>query len=84
MTRADLHHLVDELPEASLEAAARYLERAQDPMLAVLDAAPPDDEPYTDEERAAVTAGRAAHRRGEGVLLEDLLAELDAGDAAVG
>jgi hypothetical protein len=83
MTRAELHRLVDELPDASLEAAARYLDRAQDPTLAVLDAAPPDDEPYTDEERAAVEAGRAAYRRGEGVLLEDLMAELDAGNAAV-
>ena len=50
MTRADLHRLVDELPEASLEPAAVLLERAQDPAIARLEAAPWDDEPFTDEE----------------------------------
>jgi hypothetical protein len=52
MTRADLHRLVDELPEASLDPVAHVLERAKDPVLAMLDAAPWDDEPYTEEERA--------------------------------
>lgn len=53
-TREDLHHLVDELPEASLEPAARWLTRAMDPMVAILDAAPLDYEPLTEEERAAI------------------------------
>ncbi|MGH7763655.1 MAG: hypothetical protein ACREOM_04475 [Candidatus Dormibacteraceae bacterium] len=53
MTRAELHKLVDALPEAAVEAAGLLLTRAaQDPMIAVLDVAPLDDEPYTDEERA--------------------------------
>jgi hypothetical protein len=54
MTRVDLHRLVDELPEASLEPAAVLLERARDPAIARLEAAPWDDEPFTDEERRAV------------------------------
>ena len=54
MTRAELHRLVDELPEASLGPAARLLERARDPVVATLDASPWDDEPYTQGERAAV------------------------------
>jgi hypothetical protein len=54
MTRADLHRLVDELPEASLEPAAVLLERAKDPAEARLEAASWDDEPFTEEERRAV------------------------------
>jgi hypothetical protein len=84
MTRAELHRLVDALPDASLETAALLLQRAQNPVLARLDAAPWDDEPYTDEERAEDDAAFAAYQRGEGTPLEDLMAELDADDAAVG
>jgi len=47
MTIVDLHPLVDELPEASLEPVGH-------PVLAVLDAAPWDDEPYTADQQAAV------------------------------
>ena len=54
MTKAELHQLVDRLPYASLDAAAVLLERAQDPTLAHLLAAPYDDEPETDDERAVV------------------------------
>lgn len=58
MTKADLHRLVDELPEASVEVAAVYLERAKDPELARLGAIAWDDEPVTPEEQAAVAAAR--------------------------
>jgi hypothetical protein len=55
MTKADLYRLVDDLPESSVDAAALLLRRAaDDPMLAVLDASPVDDEAYTDEQRATV------------------------------
>jgi hypothetical protein len=56
MTKADLHRLVDALPEESVVAAGALLARAQDPVLAKLDAAPDDDEPYTDAQRRAVEA----------------------------
>jgi len=82
MIRADLHRLVDELPDASVDAAGRLLERAQDPMLAVLDAAPADDEPLTSEDIAAIEDGEAAYRRGESVPLGQVMAELDARDTA--
>lgn len=84
MTRAELHRLVDALPEASLEPAAVLLERAQDPVVARLEAAPWDDEPTTPEEEAEVAEAVAALRRGEGIPLQDLIAELDARDAAIG
>jgi hypothetical protein len=47
MTMVDLHPLVDELPEASLEPVGH-------PVRTVLGAAPWDDEPYTADQRAAV------------------------------
>jgi hypothetical protein len=58
VTRRDLHRLVDELPESAVDAAARLLERERDPMVAVLDAAPLDDEPLTDGDLRAIEAVR--------------------------
>lgn len=78
MTRAELHRLVDELPDESVDAAGILLRRAKDPVVAAFEAAPVDDEPYTDEEHAASANGWAAYRRGEGVKLSELREELDA------
>lgn len=47
MTKAELHRLVD------------ALRRAQDPVVAKLDAAPFDDEGLTDEDRRAIQDSRA-------------------------
>lgn len=77
VTRADLHRLVDELPDASMEAAALWLNRVRDPMIARLETAPPDDEPFTGEERRQVYAALLRLDAGEAVPLEELLAELD-------
>jgi hypothetical protein len=71
MTRADLHRLVDQLPEESIEPTAVVLERARDPLWAVLQAAPPDDEPVTPEDIAAVEEGRTQ----TGLSLEEFRAE---------
>jgi hypothetical protein len=79
-TRDDLHHLGDELPDHSIEAAALWLVRVRDPMIARLETAPPDDEPFTEEERQAVERAREAFDRGEGIPLEQLMAELDEAD----
>ncbi|MCO5316353.1 MAG: hypothetical protein M9938_09365 [Solirubrobacterales bacterium] len=62
MTKTELHRLVDQLPEDSLAAVATMLERAQDPVIAKLDAAPIDDEELTEADRAAAEA--AASERG--------------------
>lgn len=59
MTKTELHRLVDELPDESLEAVGRLLERAQDPVIAQLDAAPLDDEPLTEDEIADVRAAQS-------------------------
>ena len=55
MTKADLHRIVDELPDASVEVAGALLRRAaEEPEAAQLLMAPWDDEPVTEEEQAAV------------------------------
>ncbi len=78
MTRADLHRLVDELPDESVDAAVVLLTRAKDPVLAALEAAPFDDEPETEEERRAVADAHAERKRGiELAPLESVLAEFD-------
>lgn len=78
MTRAELHRLVDELPEESMDAAEVLLIRAKDPVVATLEAAPFDDEPYTGEDRAASEEGWAAYRRGEAINVAELRAESEA------
>jgi hypothetical protein len=77
MTRAELHRLVDELPDESIDAAAILLTRAKDPMVAALEAVPPDDEPYTAEDRLASEEGWAAYQRGEAISIAELRAEPD-------
>lgn len=55
MTRAELHRIVDELPEASVDVAGALLRRAaEEPEVAQLLMAPWDDEPVTEEEQVAV------------------------------
>lgn len=58
MTRTELHRLVDALPAESLPAAAILLQRAQDPVVAKLDAASYDDEELPDEDLRAVKEAR--------------------------
>jgi hypothetical protein len=71
MTRADLHRLVDELPEASIDPTAVVLERARNPLWATLQAAPPDEEPVTAEDIKAIDEGRAQ----PGISIEEFRAE---------
>ena len=63
MPKADRHRLIDERPDDALDSAALLLQRATDPMIRVLNAAPLDDEPFTDEERDAVKRAREALER---------------------
>lgn len=75
MTKAELHRLVDELPDESLAAAAVLLRRAQDPAAAKLDAASYDDEHLTDEDLGAIKEARSE----PGVSWSDAEADLNAG-----
>jgi hypothetical protein len=74
-----LHLLVDTLPEREEQTAARLLELlhlAGDPLLRALLDAPEDDEPESDQERAAVAEGWAALRSGDVVSDHELRREL--------
>ncbi len=75
-----LHRLVDELPEAELPAAKRYLEYLRnvgaDPVLRSLMEAPVDDEPLTPEEEAAVAEAYEDLRCGRTVTMEEVKREL--------
>jgi hypothetical protein len=77
-TREALYRLIDELPEDELPEAERYLKALQidDPLIRALELAPWDDEPETEEERAAVQEAREALARGEVLTTEELRQEL--------
>jgi hypothetical protein len=79
-TKEKLHQLVDALPEPVLAEAEHLLQdlrlRAVDPFLRALAAAPEDDEPETEEERAAIAEARAAIARGEVEPWEQVRADL--------
>lgn len=64
--RERLRRIVDELPESDAEQILRAVERwRDDPVSRALAAAPFDDEPETDDERAAVQEARDEVERGD-------------------
>jgi hypothetical protein len=75
VTKADLHALIDALPDESIDSVGALLRRAQDPVAAKFDAALYDDEPLTAEERFAVQNALAEPR----APWEQAVRELDAG-----
>ena len=58
-----------------MDAAGVLLTRAKDPVVAAFEAAPMDDEPYTDEDRTASDEGWDAYQRGEAIKVSQLRAE---------
>jgi len=71
-----LHELVDRLPDSQTETALRVLAAlAADPVTLSLLTAPPDDEPYTEEDRRRDEEAMAALERGESIAHEDVLKE---------
>jgi hypothetical protein len=73
VTKAELHRIVDELPDSSLDVAGELLRRAaEEPELARLLVAPWDDEPVSEDEQAAV---REALKE-PGIPLEQVRQEL--------
>jgi hypothetical protein len=80
----ELHHLVDQLAEEDAIEALAYIRQMlhihsgsfdNDPLGAALADAPIDDEPETDEERAAVARAKAELTRGEGVPAAEVFRE---------
>ncbi len=76
VTKQDLHQLIDEIPEAEHQAAAKYLGRlrdlANDPVYQTFMNAPIDDEPLTEADIAAIEAAEAEIARGASYSLEDI------------
>lgn len=73
-TREKLHRLVDELSEAELATTLRIVEtQRHDPMLQALANAPEDDEPWTDDDEAAVAESRADFAAGRTLSHEEML-----------
>ena len=78
-TRETLHKLIDRLPKSEWEAVYRVLEERMakhDPVLRAFLNAPEDDEPESEEERAAVEEAYEPLARGEVVSDEELRREL--------
>jgi hypothetical protein len=75
VTKAELHDLVDALPDESLPAAAILLPRAQDSVIAKLDAALYEDEEVSEEDLKAIRQARSE----PGVPWPEAEAELSAG-----
>ena len=71
--RRELHILLDHIPSSDVTVARRFLRSLVDPVALSLLTAPQDDEPETDEERAAVEAARK--EKGPGTPHEDVLRE---------
>jgi predicted transcriptional regulator len=73
--KEELHALVDALPESEAETARRVLQGlraiASEPSYTV-DSAPEDDEPESEEERAAVAEALAEMRDGKGIPHEEV------------
>lgn len=71
--RQDLHALVDHIPASDLPAARKILRALADPLWQSILNAPPDDEPESEAERAAVE--KALSDPASDVPMEEVLGE---------
>jgi hypothetical protein len=73
MTRAELHEILDALPETDLPAAEEALRRlGSAAVLHALDQAPLDDEPDDDDLDGQLTEARRDAAEGRGVTTNEL------------
>jgi len=77
-TRQHAHQLIDRMPETQLSGLVQFLETIIDPVATALRNAPLDDEPETDEEKAAVTEARQWLRNngGKGIPHDEAMRRL--------
>lgn len=72
--REKLHRLVDELSEAEVTPTLRLVEtQRHDPLLQAVANAREDDEPWTDEDEAAVAESRSDVAAGRTLSHEEML-----------
>ncbi len=77
-TRRYAHQLIDRMPETQLSGLVKFLETFVDPVATALRNAPVDDEPETDEERAAVGEAKRwlRNNRGKGIPHDEAVRRL--------
>ncbi len=76
MSREPLHNLVDRIPEEQLPAAKLFLEYlVVNPAYRSALSAPPDDEPLTQADAAAIAHARDEVRAGKVVSHDEVLRE---------
>ena len=79
--RHHVHVLVDQLPPMQLAALEGLLQSMLDPLSRKLALAPPDDEPFTEEDRLAVAEADEWRRHNDPIPLEAVLADFGLGMA---
>lgn len=80
VTKAQIHELVDRLPESELAAIERVLD---DPLLRALLCAPTDEEPLTTDEISGILEAKRDEREGRVrrfASVEELIGDLNAND----
>ena len=76
MSRDALHDLIDRIPEEDLLAARRFLEfLAVGPVYRAAFTAPPDDEPITEADAAAIRNAQTEVREGKVTPHDEILRE---------
>lgn len=73
-----LRERIETFTEEEAAETLQLLDRRTDPLTVLLENAPLDDEPVTEEEEAAVQIAREEIARGETISLEAVRAEFDA------
>jgi hypothetical protein len=74
--REELRILVDHIPDSEVATARKILRALMDPVELSLLTAPPDDEPLSKHERAALEEAHRREQRGEPLIShEDILSE---------
>ncbi len=74
--REELRILVDHIPDSEVATARKILRALIDPVELSLLTAPPDDEPLSDHEKAALEEADRREKRGEPLIShEDVLSE---------
>jgi hypothetical protein len=77
--RTKLHDLIESLPSEDVPTALRILEAlnsSSDPVPLALRDVPIDDEPETEDERAAVAEARREIEEGKGILHDEAMRRL--------
>lgn len=80
VTKAQIHELVDRLPESALAALERVLDH---PLLRALLCAPADEEPLTTDEIIGILEAKRDEREGRVrrfATIEELIGDLNAND----